>query len=130
MINGRKYESSKRRKNSNIDRSLKRFFTSILDGSILTRRELVRQMPFIIFLTILALLYIGNQYHAEKVAIRISELKTDIKRLRSKSLSISSDLMYLSNQVEIKKLLHERGIKLEESTDPPQRIVVQPKKED
>ena len=39
----------------------------VFDGSVLTRDRVVRQLPFVLFVTFLIILYIGNRYHAEKV---------------------------------------------------------------
>jgi cell division protein FtsL len=41
-------------------------YKDVLDGSLLTRGAVVKQFPFVIFLVILAVIYIGNRYHAEK----------------------------------------------------------------
>ena len=47
---------------------------SVLDGSVLTVHAFVRQIPFILFLVLLALVYIANRYNAEKVVREIEGL--------------------------------------------------------
>jgi hypothetical protein len=94
----------------------------LIDGSVLTRDFVVKQLPFLIFLTILAILYIGNRYHAEKLVRRSGELQTEIKELRAEAITVSADLMHLSRQSEVLKLLRINNLDLVESVEPPQRI--------
>ncbi len=99
-------------------------FKDFIDGSVLTRRLVIKQLPFVIFLSILAILYIGNRYHAEKVFRRSVELQSELKELRSEAITVSAELMHLSRQSEVLKLLGEKNINLVESLEPPKKIVV------
>jgi len=103
------------------------FFKHILDGSILTKEVFIKQLPFIMFLTLLAIIYIGNQFHAKKLVRETSILQTEIEDLMSESTSIASELMYLTKQSEVSRLVHERDLELEESVQPPYRIIVEQK---
>ncbi len=94
-----------------------------IDGSVLTRDFVMRQLPFIIFLAILAILYIGNRYHAEKLVRRSGELQTELKELRAEAITVSAELVHLSRQSEVLKLLRKNNLDLFESVEPPQRIV-------
>jgi hypothetical protein len=96
----------------------------IIDGSVLTREFVIKQLPYIIFLAILAILYIGNRYHAEKLFRRSGELQSELKELRAEAITVSAELMHLSRQSQVLNLLRERDIDLMESIDPPQKIVV------
>lgn len=95
-----------------------------IDGSVLTREFVIKQLPYIIFLAILAILYIGNRYHAEKLFRRSGELQSELKELRAEAITVSAELMHLSRQSQVLNLLRERDIDLMESLDPPQKIVV------
>ena len=126
------YEAESKGKRSRKKRKpLKKVFFDFLSGKILVREEVVRQFPYIILLTVLAFIYIGNQYHAEKIAIETGQLKREIKELRTRSISISSELLYMTNQIEISRLLNEKGIELQQATEPPVRIKLkeQPEKQ-
>lgn len=94
-----------------------------IDGSVLTRDFVIRQLPFIIFLSILAIFYIGNRYHAEKLFRRSGELQTELKELRAEAITVSAELMHLSRQSEVLKLLRKKDLNLVESLEPPQKIV-------
>lgn len=98
-----------------------------INGDILIRDFVVRQFPFILYLTFLALLYIGNRYHAERIVRKTSSLKSEIQELRSESISVGTELMYKSSQSEVLKMVNERGLGLEQSKVPPGKIVVRKK---
>jgi hypothetical protein len=93
-----------------------------LDGTVITRKNVVNQLPFIIFLCFIGIIYIGNRYHAEKVIRDISSMQEEVKNLRAEEITTASELMKISRQSEVIKLIKERGLGLEESTDPPAKI--------
>jgi hypothetical protein len=95
----------------------------ILDGSLLTRDFVIRQLPFIMFLAILAIIYIGNRYHSEKLVRRAGELQSELKELRAEAITVSAELMHLSRQSEVLKLLRKNDLDLVESREPPRKIV-------
>jgi len=96
----------------------------VLDGSLLTNEWFVKQLPYIIFLVVLAFIYIGNRYHAEKIVRRNIELQKEINDLRAESITRAAELMLLSKQSEVAKQVKARGLDLEESLVPPKKIVV------
>ncbi len=99
----------------------------LLAGSLLTKEKVVRQLPFILFLTGLAFIYIGNRYHAEKLVRENSRLQDEVRELRARALSTSAELMHLSKQSEVLHLLKEKNMGLRESVTPPRKIVVEEK---
>ncbi|MEE4197437.1 MAG: FtsL-like putative cell division protein [Bacteroidales bacterium] len=96
-----------------------------LDGSLIANDFVARQLPYIVFLVILAFVYIGNRYHAEKVIRRNAELQKEINELRAEAITTSSELMFISKQSEVVKLVKNRGLDLEESVEPPRKIVIE-----
>ena len=98
-------------------------FKGFIDGTVLTREFVMKQLPFIIFLAILAIIYIGNRYHAEKLVRRSGELQAELKELRAEAVTVSAELMHLSRQSEVLKLLRDNNMDLVESLDPPRRII-------
>lgn len=99
-----------------------------LDGSILIKDFVVKQLPFIIFLTLLGIVYIGNRYHAEKVYRKHLLLQNEIKELRAEAITTASDLMFISKQSQVIKMVEESGLNLVESKVPPKKIRVKNKK--
>jgi hypothetical protein len=91
----------------------------ILDGSLLTMQSVSKQIPFILFLVVLALLYIANRYHAEKVIRRIDALKTEVKDLRAEEITAAAELMNLNRPSNVQKLVEDKGIGLKIPEEPP-----------
>ncbi|MFP4046987.1 MAG: FtsL-like putative cell division protein, partial [Bacteroidales bacterium] len=60
---------------------LKKFGTikGLLAGSLLSKDKIAQQLPYILFVTLLAFIYIGNQYHAEKIMRKNSILQDQVK---------------------------------------------------
>jgi hypothetical protein len=96
----------------------------VFDGSLLTRDTVVRQLPFILFITFLIILYIGNRYHAEKIIRETMQMQTELKELRARSISTASELEFISRQSEVAKLIDKRSMGLYEAVDPPVKIKV------
>jgi hypothetical protein len=102
-------------------------FRGILDGSLLAKKEVAKQLPFIIFLTLLGIIYIANRYHAERVSREVLSLQEEVKELRAESITTASELMFISKQSEVSKLVEQRGLGLKESLEPPKKIVIEKK---
>lgn len=94
-------------------------FRQLIDGSLLTRKTVLKQLPFIIVLSVLAVLYIANRYHAMKINREIIELQTEIRELRARSITTAAELMNLSRQSQVAKMVREKGMDLKESVTPP-----------
>lgn len=97
----------------------------ILDGSLIANDFILKQLPYIVFVVILAFVYIANRYHAEKMVRESIELSKEISELRSQAITISSELMFISKQSEVAKLVELRGIGLKESVEPPRKIIIE-----
>ena len=100
----------------------------ILDGSVLAREKVVKQLPFVLFITFLMFLYIGNRYHTERIIRQTLTLQAELRDLRAESISLTSDLEYLSRQSQVARLVRQRGLGLVESQVPPVKIEVKNRK--
>ena len=103
------------------------FIKELLSGSMITEKIILKNIWYVMLVTILAAIYIGNRFHAERVTRETARIQKEVKELRSESLSISADLMYLSRQSEVIKLLKERGLNIEELKTPPYKLLVDKK---
>jgi len=95
----------------------------LLTGTILTRNAVRKQLPFILFLVFMAIAYITNRYHAEKITRRSIELQEELNELRAHYTSTASELMFLSRQSQVLRLVEENNLGLKESRIPPKKIV-------
>ncbi|MCG8412235.1 MAG: hypothetical protein MI739_13235 [Bacteroidales bacterium] len=96
-----------------------------LDGSLLTTDFIYRQLSYLVFLVFLAFVYIANRYHAEKIVRKNIKLEKEISDLRSESITTASQLMFISKQSEVSKLVKTKGLKLEDSVEPPRKIIIE-----
>ncbi len=102
-------------------------FRSFIDGTVLANQLIIKQLPYILYLTFLAVIYIGNRYHAEKIVRETTRLKKEIQELRAESISTSAELMYKSTKTQVLKAIREKNLGLEEAVVPPGKIVVDKK---
>jgi len=99
-------------------------FRDLLDGNVLTRKSVLRQSRFILLLVLIAFFSIANRNHAEKTVIQLNRLQSDVKEMRAKSISISSDLVRISRQSEVVRLVNRYKLGLEENLEPPNKLIV------
>lgn len=98
-----------------------RAFASLFSGSFLAEEITIKQLPYIFFLTFIALCYVANGYYAESTVRKISRVTNEIKELKSEFIITKSDLMSASKQSEVAKAADKIGIK--EAVIPPKKII-------
>ncbi len=99
-----------------------RSFQSVVSGSFLSREESFRLLPFLLFISLLAVVYIANGYYAEGKMRKQNTLTRELKELHSEYIITKSDLMFISKQSEVARAAAPYGIK--ESVVPPKKILV------
>jgi len=102
--------------------SLSKEFLRMDFNKMLKPENLVANMPFFLFLALLAMIYIGNTHSVEKIFKQIDKTKNELKEIRWNYMSAKSDLMFKSKQTEVAKAVETLGLR--EITDPPKKIVV------
>jgi hypothetical protein len=103
------------------------FIKELLSGSMISEKLILKNLGYVSLITLLAAIYIGNRFHAEKITRESSRLQREVKDLRAEALSTSADLMYVSRQSEVYRLVRERGLDLEELKIPPYKLLVNKK---
>lgn len=68
-------------------------------------------MPFILFLAVIALLYIANGYYADDKIREVNKLSNQLKELRTEYIYTKSELMFASKQSEVAKAAAVLGLK-------------------
>jgi hypothetical protein len=96
----------------------------LLSGSMISEKIILKNLGYVSLITMLAAVYIGNRFHAEKLTRETSRLQKEVKDLRAEALSTSADLMYLSRQSELYRMVREKGLNLEELKTPPYKLIV------
>lgn len=93
-------------------------FRDILNGNIFTKRFFIKQIGLLIMIVVLFIFYIGNRYEYESELTYQNKLKKEVQDKKYESLSISAELMQVSRQSNVEKMLKERGIDLHEPISP------------
>ena len=119
---------SREKKNIEFDQSIEEkekslSFRDLLDGNVLTRKAVLKQSRFILLLVLIAFLSIANRNHAEKTVIHLNRLQSDVKELRARSISTSSELVRISRQSEVKQMVNRYELGLEENLEPPKKLI-------
>jgi hypothetical protein len=91
---------------------------------IFSRDMLMKVMPYIFFLTVIALVYIANSYYAERTIRDIDAVSKELKTLRTEYITGKSELMIVSKQSEVARAVSPQGLK--EPVEAPRKIVVEP----
>jgi hypothetical protein len=118
---GQKEQLSKDPSDSEKNRNKIRF-KELIDGTILVRDNMIRQLPYIVFLTFLGIIYIGNRFHAERMVRQINKLKIEVVDLRAEQITTTSELMNISRPSEVAALVEGKGLGLKESMEPPKKL--------
>jgi hypothetical protein len=92
----------------------------LLEGDFLSRQSVLRNLPFLFFLAVIAIIYIANTYYAEKTFKEIERTTLELKELRYRYITTKSILMFESKQVEIGKRAEQLG--LTETLIPPFKV--------
>lgn len=111
--------------NQEIREASKVSMKDLLGGKVLSKDTVLRQIPFILFVTALILFYIANQYKGEKIMRQIMALEKEVKELRSEYSSTAFDRQQMSTQSEIIEMVNAKGLPLLEAKQPPYIIRLQ-----
>ncbi len=84
---------------------------------IISHKWVVRNIPFFLFLTVLAVLYIYNGHYTDKLNLKINTTEKQIKELEYQYKTIKSDVIFRSKASELIEAVKPLGLK--ELTKPP-----------
>lgn len=101
---------------------LRKYLGGLLSGNILSKDEVRRYYPYMLFVSFLVLLYISNVFRMQQFHRRHDMLQIEVKDLRAQSLTMASKRMLLTRQSQILKEVQSRGLDLKESLAPPKVI--------
>ncbi|MBN2164742.1 MAG: hypothetical protein JW717_00530 [Marinilabiliaceae bacterium] len=99
-------------------------FREFLNGEIFTRSFVSNQLSFFLFITFLAFCYIANHYKVEALLTELSIVNSELKELRSFSITTSSELMQISKQSQVLRQVRLNGLELEPLSEPPRLLEV------
>lgn len=77
----------------------------------LNEHFIVKNIPFFLFLAVLAVLYIYNGHYYDKLVRKISKTEKNIKELQFEYKSVKSDVIFRSKASELAKAVEPIGLK-------------------
>lgn len=78
---------------------------------LLNYSSIVKQLPFFLFLSVLAILYIYNGHNADKTIRRIGRATSELKDLQGEYKSVTGDVLLRSRQSEMIETVKPLGLK-------------------
>jgi cell division protein FtsL len=78
---------------------------------LLSHKWVVQNIPFFLFLAVLAVLYIYNGHHADKLTRKISATEKHIKELEYEFKTIKSEVIFRSKASELVKAVEPLGLR-------------------
>ncbi len=96
--------------------------SAVFSGTFLGDEKTLKHIPFIIFLSVIAMLYIANSYWADGKIRQTNKINAQLKEVKTDYITSTSEKMLLSKQSEVAKAVDTLGLK--ESVVPPIKIVV------
>src|SRR5262245_54805739 len=78
---------------------------------LLNYQSIVKQIPFFLFLTLLAVVYIYNGHYADKTIRSINKTTKEVKELQYEYKTVKSEVMFRSQQSQLAKAVAPLGLK-------------------
>jgi hypothetical protein len=86
---------------------------SLAELSFMPVDFILKNLPFLVFLGFLAVVYIANSHYAERNVRQIQVLQKDLKELRWFYMSLQSENMVNSMQSEVVDKVADDGLRLQ-----------------
>ena len=78
---------------------------------MLSYRWIMRNIPYFLFLTVLAVVYIYNGHYADKTIRQMTRVNRELKELQYEYKTVKSEVMFRSKQSELAKAVAPFGLK-------------------
>ena len=82
----------------------------------------VKYLPYVLFITIIGIFYIGNNHYTEKTIRKTHKVEQQVEDLKAHYRTLQADYMHARLQSEVAKKVSKIGLK--ESSTPPKKIVI------
>jgi hypothetical protein len=96
------------------------FFTHLLNRRSISTEAATKALPFIFYLALLGMIYIGNRHLAEGNLREIDKLTKEVKELSWDYKSTKADFAFKSTLTEVAKRTDTLGI--HQPVEPPQKL--------
>jgi len=86
-------------------------FKDYMGVGAISAKLILQNLPYVLFIGFLLLIYIANAHYAEKKVREIQKLEDEVKELRWQYISYKTELMYNSKRSEVLKGVKQKGLK-------------------
>ena len=107
----------RRRAQRRADNQIGGLLREVLSGEILAREALVRQVPYLLFVSLLTILYLAMGYQTERILREKQKTLERLEEARSEEKTLRSELESQLQQSRLARSMAEMG--LEQPTAPP-----------
>lgn len=102
-----------------------RSVANVVSGSFLSKETTLKNLPYIFFLSFLAVCYIAKGYYDDDQVRKLNRLTNEKKELKTQYIVVKDSLVIKSKQTEVAKALAAQATGIKESVVPPKKIVVE-----
>lgn len=99
------------------------FFRKLFTDGVVSMESATQMLPFLVFLCVLGMIYIGNSHMAMTNIRNIDKLTKEVTELGWEYKSLKANLMFKSKQTEVAKKVDTLGIK--QLIEPPKKIIIE-----
>ncbi|MES2650154.1 MAG: FtsL-like putative cell division protein [Bacteroidota bacterium] len=99
------------------------FFKKLFTEGVVSKEAATEMLPFLIFLCVLGMIYIGNSHMAVTNIRNIDKLNKEVTELSWMYKSLTADVMFKRKLTEVAKKVDTLGLK--ELIEPPKKIIVE-----
>jgi Bacteriodetes cell division protein (FtsL-like) len=78
---------------------------------LLNYQWIVKNIPYFLFLSVLAVIYIYNGHYSDNTVKDINRTSRELKELQYEYKSLKSEVLFRSKQSELAKMVAELGLK-------------------
>lgn len=87
---------------------------------LLQGKWLIRHVPFLIFLAVLAVVYIGNGHYADNTVRKTEKAERELRQLQYQYKAVQAEVVYRSRHAELARSVQPMG--LMPSVEPPFKL--------
>jgi hypothetical protein len=104
------------------------FFTQLFTRGIISTERATNALPFLMYLALLGMIYIGNMHLAEKTIRDIDNITKEVKERGWDYKTAKAEMAFKSTLTEVAKRADTLGVR--QSVEPPQKITVKEEDQD
>ena len=104
------------------------FFTQLFTKGFISTEKATSALPFLMYLALLGMIYIGNMHLAEKTIRDIDDITKEVKERGWDYKTAKADMAFKSTLTEVAKRADTLGVR--QSIEPPQKITVKEEEQD